>query len=474
MYQHKFGVPRDYKRALAYYRSAAKQGHALGEYNQGVMYEGAVGVKRDYKQALEWYRKAADQNLSQAEKQVGYFYQCGYSVKRDFAQAHAWYLRAAGHGNSDAESQLGYFAEQGWDQPQNYAEALAWFYKAAEHGNDNAKENIGYMFQHGLGMQTDYAKAMSWFVEAAAHGDSDAENQLGWMYQFGQGVEPDDAKAVTWYRMSADQGKRRGIDNLDQFKGVLEDRGSGFWEAANFTVTDAAIARAQRWVNIQDLRSRIAGLEGDAQNQDDIADQLEHTGKGKNDAITKIFNAVGSVPAVKFHIEAAKYRTEAARLREELARIENATTGTTQPSWQRAKVRLHPAMSCRIVLKPGLRVVILEEPRMEEMSIGSSKRIEIWRPRRMAHGMPDEAHPSHGDGVVVFGRGAVMLRESLNSLHHAPQSLFLRKLTRINPRQADVLAMMEHLVENLERFECLSEVLIAPRIGNGCSGFSRG
>ena len=107
---------------------------------------------------------------------------------------------------------------------------------------------------------------------------------------------------------------------------------------------------------------------------------------------------------------------------------------------------------------------------MEEMSMGSSKRIEIWRLRRLAHSMPDETHPSHSDRVVILGRRAVMLRESLNSLHHAPESLFLRKLTRINPRQADVLAMVEHLVGNPERFECLAEVLIAPVFRNVFSG----
>jgi hypothetical protein len=42
--------------------------------------------------------------------------------------------------------------------------------------------------------------------------------------------------------------------------------------------------------------------------------------------MTKLFNAVGSVPATKYHAEAAKYRAEAARLREELAQIENQTT----------------------------------------------------------------------------------------------------------------------------------------------------
>jgi uncharacterized coiled-coil DUF342 family protein len=123
--------------------------------------------------------------------------------------------------------------------------------------------------------------------------------------------------------MSADLGNLRGAINLDAFKNVLEIRGPGNWDAANTTVTDAAIARAQRWAKIDDLQRRIAGLEGDAQNQDDLANQLEHTSKGKNDAITKLFNAAGSVPAVKYHAEAEKYRAEAARLREELAQLEN-------------------------------------------------------------------------------------------------------------------------------------------------------
>jgi hypothetical protein len=46
--------------------------------------------------------------------------------------------------------------------------------------------------------------------------------------------------------MSADRGNRRGAINLDAFKNVLEIHGPGNWDAANTTVTDAAIARAQR------------------------------------------------------------------------------------------------------------------------------------------------------------------------------------------------------------------------------------
>ena len=65
------------------------------------------------------------------------------------------------------------------------------------------------------------------------------------------------------------------------------------------------------------------GLVADALYQDDLASQLKHMGKGKNDGITKLFNAMGSVGAAKFQIQAEKDREEAARLRDELARIEN-------------------------------------------------------------------------------------------------------------------------------------------------------
>jgi len=57
--------------------------------------------------------------------------------------------------------------------------------------------------------------------------------------------------------------------------------------------------------------------------QDDLAHQLEGMGHDRNDAISKTFHAMGSVGAVKFHLEAAKYRAEAARLKEELARLES-------------------------------------------------------------------------------------------------------------------------------------------------------
>jgi TPR repeat protein len=322
MYENGIGVPQNYKRAASYYRLAADQGFASAQYNLAGFFEAGRGVHRDYKQALSWYRKAADQSLPVAEREVAYFYQCGLGVKRDYAQALAWYRRAADHGNSDAENQLGYMAAEGWGQPQNYAEALSWYRKAAEHGNGSAQENIGYMFQHGTGVRTDYGQAMSWFNKAAVQGNSDAENQLGWMYQFGQGVETNNAKALTWYGLAADLGNIRGKNNLQAFSDDLQDSG-GEWQSATGAVSDAVIAQAQRWAKIRDLRGRIDKVEADALHQDDLAEQLENTGNGKSGAVVKVINAMGSVGAIKFRVEAEKDRAEAVRLHDELAQIES-------------------------------------------------------------------------------------------------------------------------------------------------------
>ena len=93
-------------------------------------------------------------------------------------------------------------------------------------------------------------------------------------------------------------------------------------------VLDATLLRPISFVEVKiwlrfDLQRRIAGLEGDAQNQDDMANQLEHSGKNRNGAVGKIFQAIESIPDTKYKIEAAKYRAEAAQLRAELAQIES-------------------------------------------------------------------------------------------------------------------------------------------------------
>ena len=136
-------------------------------------------------------------------------------------------------------------------------------------------------------------------------------------------MRQDNANALAWYGLAADQGNVHGRNNLQAFCNELERRGDEECETGSAPITDAAIAQAQRRARMLDLRGRIDGLEADALDQENQAYQLEHTGKGKKDAITKIFNAMGSVPAAKFRLQGEKDRDEAAHLRDELRQLES-------------------------------------------------------------------------------------------------------------------------------------------------------
>jgi TPR repeat protein len=52
-------VRKDYKEAVKWYRKAAEQGNAAGQYNLGLMYRIGRGVPKDYVAAYAWYRLAA-------------------------------------------------------------------------------------------------------------------------------------------------------------------------------------------------------------------------------------------------------------------------------------------------------------------------------------------------------------------------------------------------------------------------------
>ena len=51
---------------LKYYRMAAEQGDAEGQWLMGRAYEGLYNVPCDYAEAVKWYRMAADQGFVKA------------------------------------------------------------------------------------------------------------------------------------------------------------------------------------------------------------------------------------------------------------------------------------------------------------------------------------------------------------------------------------------------------------------------
>jgi TPR repeat protein len=67
MYENGYGVTKDDTEAVKWFRKAAEQGNATGQYNLGIMYENGYGVTKDYSEAVKWYRKAAEQGYENAK-----------------------------------------------------------------------------------------------------------------------------------------------------------------------------------------------------------------------------------------------------------------------------------------------------------------------------------------------------------------------------------------------------------------------
>ena len=103
MYARGKGVTQDYKEAVKWYRLAAEQGYANGQYNLGWMYYYGKGVIKDYKKTIKWYSLAAEQGVTKAQYAIGYMYVYGKGVIEDKVIAHMWWSIAISHGYEHAK-----------------------------------------------------------------------------------------------------------------------------------------------------------------------------------------------------------------------------------------------------------------------------------------------------------------------------------------------------------------------------------
>jgi TPR repeat protein len=195
---------------VAYWRRAAEDGVAGGQYLYGQALEVGAGVRKDPDAAVQWYRKAAVQGFAPAQAILGWCYACGIGVPNDAAEAVKWCRKAADQENAAAQYQLGCFYEHGVGVAKDEAEVVKWFRKAADEGFAFAQNSLGLCYERGVGVAKDPAEAVKWYRKAAVQGDAAAQANLGGCYAYGLGVAKDPAEAVKWCRKAADQGHAGG------------------------------------------------------------------------------------------------------------------------------------------------------------------------------------------------------------------------------------------------------------------------
>ena len=129
---------RDYTTALHLWRQLADEGNADAQIELGRMYERGHGVPRDDSEALKWYRLAAEQGHAE-----GQYLLAGMCVPQDDAQAVSWYLRAAAQEHADAKKYL--------DQLREFdVESEDQLRLLAELGDAEAQYRLGLIYDTGL------------------------------------------------------------------------------------------------------------------------------------------------------------------------------------------------------------------------------------------------------------------------------------------------------------------------------------
>ena len=135
--------------AARWFRKAAEQGNATGEYSLGEMYASGRGVKKDYKEASKWIQKAADQGEVRAQTDLGAMYLLGLGVNQNDKKAFQLTRMAAEQGSAAAEFGLGTMYSRGQGVPRDLTEAANWYTKAVDQGNPDAMNNLSWLLATG-------------------------------------------------------------------------------------------------------------------------------------------------------------------------------------------------------------------------------------------------------------------------------------------------------------------------------------
>jgi uncharacterized protein len=230
----------DYDTALENFTQGAMIGHALAQFNLGLMYHQGIGIEPDFERAMQLYALSAQQGIAQAQFNLGLMYDRGEGTLQDYREAYYWYLQAADQGDADGQYAVGTMNFYGQGRPENYAEAMRWYQDAARQGHRDAQYNLGVMHLAGLGIEANPTVALTWFEMAADNGSADAQYNAAMMYLNGQGVSRSPARARDFFEMAAEQNLRDAQTQLGMLYATGNVDVSRDFEQAHFWFNKAA------------------------------------------------------------------------------------------------------------------------------------------------------------------------------------------------------------------------------------------
>lgn len=128
------------------------------------------------------------------------------------------YREAAERGCAGAQARLGECCFHGEGTKQNRLEAIKWFRTAVKQGNARAMFALGNCYFFGYCVKKNEAKAFRLWMKSAELGCEEAQFFVALSYEHGDYVKQNHEEALKWLRMSAVQGYRDAMEELETWK----------------------------------------------------------------------------------------------------------------------------------------------------------------------------------------------------------------------------------------------------------------
>ncbi|MBR5794976.1 MAG: SEL1-like repeat protein [Erysipelotrichaceae bacterium] len=224
MHLHGYGTPKDYNKALSYFKQSSSLGNMYATYNlashsfyydydfaKGIEYT-ILGIQQKHKtlkkllgdcyrygkllpkneeSALHWYNEACAEDVSSAYLSIGDI----YHDNKCYDEAIEEYNTGIEKGNNYGHYSL-YKVYSNPEYPgYNLDEALYSLEKGVQKGSPSSMIQLAKMYLEGKGVVQDYAMAKELLEQAKAKEDLDANGYLALFYLNGWGVNVDKKKA---------------------------------------------------------------------------------------------------------------------------------------------------------------------------------------------------------------------------------------------------------------------------------------
>ena len=173
MYLKGLYAHQSYKKAIEYFKLAAKNGSSKAYYYLGEIAENKILDEEDKDKsyddmAYDYYKKSADLGLSEAYAKIGLILEQGLlNTVKDLNKAAQAYKKSVDiDDNPIGLNGLGNAYYEGIICERNYNQAFEFYERAINYGNIDALNNAGICYEFGLGTDKNKSKALELYKKA--------------------------------------------------------------------------------------------------------------------------------------------------------------------------------------------------------------------------------------------------------------------------------------------------------------------